>query len=101
MILASPATMAARSVARFAGRPAIAGLLVAIAMLAAPIVSGPLNRLSSPFALLIVLPPLALALDAYGWSAQLAAPLRRMDPREGAPAGNLRGLAGDERAAHA
>ena len=80
MLLASPATMAARSVARFAGRPAIAGLLVAIAMLAAPIVSAPLNRLSSPFALLIVLPPLALALDAYGWSAQLAAPLRRLDP---------------------
>ena len=49
-------------------------------MLAAPIVSAPLNRLSSPFALLIVLPPLALALDAYGWSAQLAAPLRRLDP---------------------
>src|SRR5438552_1394261 len=80
MVLASPATMAARGVARFAGRPAVAGLLVAIAMVAAPIVSAPLNRLSSPFALLIVLPPLALALDAYGWSAQLAAPLGRMHP---------------------
>jgi arsenical pump membrane protein len=50
----------------------VAAMLVAIGLLICPIVSAPLGRLSSPFALVIVLPPLALALDSFGWRVRLA-----------------------------
>ncbi|MFN8631295.1 MAG: hypothetical protein U0838_13560 [Chloroflexota bacterium] len=50
------------------------GALLALA----PVVALPLGRLASPFALLLVLPPLALALEAFGWSGFAAAQLRRV-----------------------
>ena len=40
--------------------------------------SAPLGRFSSPFALLIVLPSLALALEAFGWRERLAYKLVRI-----------------------
>lgn len=45
----------------------LAGILAAIPLLVAP-----LGRLASPFALLVVLPPLALSLEAFGWATRLA-----------------------------
>lgn len=45
----------------------LAGILAAIPLLVAPF-----GRLASPFALLVVLPPLALSLEAFGWATRLA-----------------------------
>lgn len=52
----------------------LTGALLALA----PLFALPLGRLGSPFALLVVLPPLALALEAFGWSGFAAAQLRRI-----------------------
>lgn len=66
---ASPGTTVAVGVA-------VGGLLAL-----APAVASPLGRFSSPFALLIVLPLLALGLEAFGWSRTAALGLRRLrDP---------------------
>ncbi|PZR64789.1 MAG: hypothetical protein DLM71_01695 [Chloroflexi bacterium] len=61
------------------------GLGVGSALVLAPWAAAPLRRLSSPFALLVVLPPLTLALEAMGWrelaASRLSAigrPLRRL-----------------------
>ena len=56
----------------------IAGLAVAAILIGAPFLAAPLGRLSSPFALLLALPPLALALEAFGWRDRLAAQLARI-----------------------
>jgi arsenical pump membrane protein len=63
----------------------IAAVSIAAGLLAAPMIAAPLGRLSSPFALLLVLPPLALALESFGWRERLAGrftpigrPLRRL-----------------------
>lgn len=50
----------------------IGGLVVGAILMCAPFLAAPLGRLSSPFALLVVLPPLALALEAFGWRDRLA-----------------------------
>lgn len=55
-----------------------AGLAVAAVLIGAPILAAPLGRLGSPFALLLVLPPLALALEAFGWRDRLARRLARI-----------------------
>ncbi len=58
--------------------------MVGAILLLAPFLTTPLGRLSSPFALLVVLPPLALALEAFGWRERLASRLtqiRRPMPR--------------------
>jgi arsenical pump membrane protein len=57
--------------------PAVTGLAVAAVMMSAPFLATPLGRLSSPFALLVVLPPLALALEVFGWRDWLARHLAR------------------------
>ena len=57
----------------------IAGLAVAAVLVGAPLLAAPFGRLSSPFALLIVLPPLALALEAFGWRDRLARHLARVE----------------------
>ena len=56
------------------------GLGVAIALGLTPIVAAPLGRLSAPFTLLLVLPPLAISLEALGWRERLAVRLRRIRP---------------------
>ncbi|HEY6569248.1 MAG TPA: hypothetical protein VIZ22_03115 [Candidatus Limnocylindrales bacterium] len=61
-----------------AHRTHAAGLVVATALGMAPLAAAPLGRLGSPFALLVVLPALALALDAYGWSQAAGAVIRRV-----------------------
>jgi arsenical pump membrane protein len=53
----------------------VAGVAVGAILLAAPLLAAPLGRLSLPFALLVVLPPLALSLEAFGWRDRLAARL--------------------------
>ncbi len=58
----------------------LAGLLVAGALLVVPFLAAPLGQFASPFALLVVLPPLALALEAFGWRDQLATRLMRIRP---------------------
>lgn len=57
---------------------AIAGVAVALSLAGAPLVVAPLGRLGSPFAMLLVLPPLALALEAFGWRDRLARRLGRI-----------------------
>ncbi len=52
---------------------AIGGLLAI-----APIVTSPLGRLGPPMTLVIVLPVLALALEAFGWRDRIAAELLRV-----------------------
>lgn len=54
------------------------GLLAGLALAATPLVASPLGRLGSPFALLVVLPALAVALEALGWSRAAAAAIRRI-----------------------
>jgi arsenical pump membrane protein len=56
----------------------LAGLAVAGVLIVTPLLAAPLGRLSSPLAMLVVLPPLALALEAFGWRDQLAAQLTRI-----------------------
>ncbi len=56
----------------------IGGLAVAAILIGAPFLAAPLGRLSSPFALLVVLPPLALALEAFGWRDWMARRLTRI-----------------------
>jgi arsenical pump membrane protein len=55
----------------------VAGLAVGAVLISAPLLAAPLGRLSSPFALLIVLPPLALALEVFGWRDWLSRHLAR------------------------
>lgn len=56
-------------------------IAVGLAIAAMPILASPLGGLGPPFALLVVLPALALALEAFGWSTELASLLRRVaDP---------------------
>jgi arsenical pump membrane protein len=50
----------------------VAGVAVGAVLIVAPFLAAPLGRLSSPFALLVTLPPLALALEAFGWRDRLA-----------------------------
>ena len=52
--------------ARAASRPAAAGL-VALGLLASLPLSAPLGRLRDPLVLVLVLPPLAVALESLGW----------------------------------
>ncbi|MDQ6682751.1 MAG: hypothetical protein M3Y88_05685 [Chloroflexota bacterium] len=63
----------------------LVGIGVGATLLVAPWAAAPLGALSAPFALLVVLPALALALEALGWrdlaAARLSAvrtPLRRL-----------------------
>jgi hypothetical protein len=56
----------------------LAGLAVAGVLILTPLLAAPLGRLSSPLAMLVVLPPLALSLEALGWRDQLAAQLTRI-----------------------
>jgi arsenical pump membrane protein len=49
-----------------------AGAAVGAILIIAPFLAAPLGRFSSPFALLVTLPPLALALEAFGWRDRLA-----------------------------
>src|SRR3989442_9067796 len=56
----------------------VAGVAIGAILLAAPLIAAPLGRLSSPFALLVTLPPLALSLEAFGWRDRLAAQLARI-----------------------
>lgn len=50
----------------------LAGVAVGAILIVAPFLAAPLGRLSAPFALLVTLPPLALALEAFGWRDRLA-----------------------------
>lgn len=61
------------------------GVLVGVSLALAPALASPLGRLGSPFALLVVLPALALSLEAFGWSRAAAAALGRV----GGPIGRL------------
>jgi arsenical pump membrane protein len=56
----------------------LSGAALAAILVATPFLSAPLGRLSSPFALLVALPPLALALEAFGWRDRLATRLLRI-----------------------
>jgi hypothetical protein len=56
----------------------IAGVAVGAILIGTPLLAAPLGRLSSPFALLVALPPLALALEAFGWRDRLARRLGRI-----------------------
>jgi arsenical pump membrane protein len=56
----------------------LAGLAVAGALMVTPVLASPFGRLSSPLAMLVVLTPLALSLEAFGWRDQLAARLARI-----------------------
>ena len=60
----------------------VAGLVVAAVVITTPLLAAPLGRLSSPFALLVALPPLALALEAFGWRDRLAGCLSRIRPAQ-------------------
>jgi arsenical pump membrane protein len=51
-----------------------------VIIMAVPVLSAPLGRLSSPFALLVALPPLALALEAFGWQERLGARIAEIRP---------------------
>lgn len=57
--------------------PRLAGLALGAALLAMPFVAAPLGHLASPFALLVVLPVFARALEAFGWSRAAGSALRR------------------------
>src|SRR5947207_15269085 len=50
----------------------IGSLATGAILIATPSLAAPLGRLSSPFALLVTLPSLALALEAFGWRDRLA-----------------------------
>jgi arsenical pump membrane protein len=56
----------------------VAGAAVGAILIITPFLAAPLGRLSSPFALLVTLPPLALALEAFGWRDRLALRLARI-----------------------
>ncbi len=56
----------------------IQGVVVGGLVAMSPIAGTPLARFGSPFALLIVLPALALSLEAFGWSESVASVLRRL-----------------------
>lgn len=56
----------------------LAGVGVSLGLAAAPFLAAPLGRLSSPFALLLTLPPLALALERLGWTDRLAIRFSRL-----------------------
>ena len=58
----------------------LAGVAVAIALIAVPTLAAPLGRLASPFALLVALPPLAIVLEAFGWRERLAGRIARVRP---------------------
>jgi arsenical pump membrane protein len=58
----------------------VGGVAVAVVIACAPAIVLPLGRLGSPFALLVALPPLALALEAFGWRDRMAARLVRIQP---------------------
>jgi Na+/H+ antiporter NhaD/arsenite permease-like protein len=67
------------------GTRVASGVLVGGLLALAPALASPLGRLGSPFALLVVLPALALALEAFGWSRAAARALGRI----GGPLGRL------------
>ena len=54
------------------------GVAVGGPLALSPLVAGPLGPLGPPFALLVVLPVLALALESFGWSRAAAMGLRRV-----------------------
>lgn len=56
----------------------IHGILMGSLVAMSPIAGAPLARFGSPFALLIVLPALALSLEAFGWSECIASIVRRL-----------------------
>lgn len=56
----------------------VRGVAVGVPLALAPFTAGPLGRLGPPFALLVVLPVLALALESFGWSRAAATGLRRV-----------------------
>jgi hypothetical protein len=60
----------------------VARLVVAAIVITTPLLAAPLGRLSSPFALLVALPPLALALEAFGWRDRLAGRLSPIRPAQ-------------------
>lgn len=53
----------------------VAGATVGVVLMATPVLAAPLGRLSSPFALLVTLPTLALTLEAFGVRDGLASRL--------------------------
>jgi arsenical pump membrane protein len=55
------------------------GLLLAVA----PVLEAPLGRMGPAFGLLLVLPPLAVSLEALGWSARAALVIRRVRSQAG------------------
>ncbi len=57
-----------RSVVPRTIRPALQGGFVALLMLASLVIARPLGRMGDPLVLLLVLPPLAVSLEATGWS---------------------------------
>ena len=50
----------------------LSGVAVGTILIVAPFLATPLGRLSSPFAMLVTLPPLALVLATFGWRDRLA-----------------------------
>lgn len=56
----------------------VAGAAVGLALLASLVLAAPLGRLRDPLVLVLVLPPLAAALDALGWSRMAATGLRKV-----------------------
>ena len=50
----------------------VAGVVAGLLLASVPFLTAPLGRLSSPLALLVVLPPLAVALEAFGWRDRLS-----------------------------
>ncbi|HYX11570.1 MAG TPA: hypothetical protein VE817_06300 [Candidatus Acidoferrum sp.] len=58
----------------------IGSLATGAILIATPSLAAPLGRLSSPFALLVTLPSLALALEAFGWRDRLAPRLAAIGP---------------------
>lgn len=57
----------------------VAGAALATGLLAAPLLAMPFGRMRDPLALVLVLPPLASALEAFGWSDVIAGRIRRLD----------------------
>jgi arsenical pump membrane protein len=55
----------------------VAGTALGALLLAVPVLTAPVGRLSSPLALLVVLPPLAVALESFGWRDRVASALAR------------------------
>jgi len=74
----SPASAASRAVSTIRTRAVASAAFIAAVCLGSLLVAAPLGRLRDPLVLVIVLPPLATALDALGWSHVAARLLGRI-----------------------